>query len=82
MGRKIKNGNFEAFISSVFYNYGEPPKRSGVYLAATLTNIHRVFYCKYNAGKGWALKDKGRNVYAWAELPEFPPVPEGVILKK
>lgn len=77
MGIRIKKDNLEVFAAAVAFVYGEPPKRSGTYIAASLKNTKRVFFCKYTAGKGWALKDKGRNIYAWAEMPEFPPVPEG-----
>lgn len=50
------------------------PKTEGSYLVASTRNQHRVFSAHYRPRDGWALKSKGRYVYAWATLPDFPPL--------
>lgn len=50
------------------------PKQEGNYLVASTRNQHRVFSARFRPSSGWAMKCKGRYIYAWAESPDFPPL--------
>lgn len=50
------------------------PKLDGLYFVASRLNPHRVFTCHYRPEFGWSQGTKGRHLYAWAALPDFPPL--------
>ena len=50
------------------------PKREGSFVVASTRTLHRVFQAKYTPSTGWHTRNRGRYIYAWAMLPDYPPL--------